>query len=120
MKRFVCLLAALALCYCLLPQGAWAAPSTVLDAINLETTTENQSGDGWTWDAASKTLALKNCDLSFHNDGFLLPAGTVVTVEGTNSILAGADHGGGTAMFVNNKSKIGASTLTVKNAGGVW
>lgn len=110
MKHFAILAAlVLALCLCLLPQCAWAAEA--LGQIDLQTAAD-QSGEGWTWDAANKTLALNNCDLTFRADGFRLPAGTVVTVDGNCSIVVGANHTSGSALIVETGS------LTVKSAGG--
>lgn len=101
-----------------LPVAALAAEG--IAKIDLCTETGSSAGSGWTWDGAKKILTLENCNLTFKGDGFHLPTGTKILVKGKNTLIAGADHKAGTAIFVNNGTSMsghlpGATTLTIKS-----
>lgn len=103
----------------MLPVMAFADDSVQsIGRIDLSNVTENQEGDGWTWDAENRILTLNNCNLSFESSGFMLPNDTVVRISGKNYIRFSEKSDGEYCFWAQNQETTGSSSLTFESVTG--
>ena len=97
-------------------------PASITSPIDFRTFSSNQSGPGWEWTYASRTLTLTNfvMNVATTASSIILPVGSTVVLVGDNTVSNNAGNGNGIMVLAGNNEEItirgsGALTVTVPN-----